>query len=1002
MQCFLLGCEKWFWRVDNLRTHYRIQHNLNFDDIQRRVCSDCGIHIPGINSLISHSYECPLTLVSCPTCGHTCHYRDYDSHYIYTHAKKCSECSFIGESYLDLEEHYHNTHTGPHFSLYKHILSRHGGGKIQRGGGSHEQEEFTPVPEGIDVENEHWRLTEVQPKLPNNKSNFGIIDMKLVCVPINTPTLHTHAERISYFNKIFDTLLQTIKSNVGKNVKFRLTLSGGSLDFACNLPFGSSDDYITPMVLDRLSRMLNSNQNFTLDRGFNIQLLGVKSPTGGAYRGQYMMNNVANFKDMETFLRKKRAIIIIPPNHDRMCCAMAIYLGLWKLHNPTPHDKPTRAIYDSLRRNGYGKLAKHATALHHEAKVPIGSMCGVEELELFQAYLAKLGVQLIVFLAKPDNSDVRHFPILYEGLPQEHKIALFLYNEHFNLVTKIPALHGSEQYCFKCHRGFSSIFHHRRCKDNCGCCFVRHTSVQGLEMVPCTECKREFKDRSCYDNHKRINVLKNRTVCEYIKFCQICEYSYKTGSSHRCGRPCVTCGKISFGGSKKKDHQCFMGTDERSKKHHKKYNHIFFDIESAIKHLDKSKNASGYIGMHIPVLIVATKICSSCIQKGVTEQDLSCKVCTNVEFEGEQCVVEFIAWLEEVEQHYSLLLSHNGGKYDLHLLLDEIYKRHQDIKLLDTGLKFLSLTLPRLNITFLDTINFIRQPLANFSKIFQIPTVKGFFPHLFHTVENQDYIGSLPPLEDFGYDSMTGENHKVTGEPLGARAKLKMWHSAQPKDLVYNLKEERRKYCRADVKLHTEGSLKYLKIFQDITDMSFFLEGVTSSQCCLNYFRNSCCPEKTIPILSKNPVHTKDRCSKKELQWLYLQEEELGIRIIKSDDPGGQVKIGRYKVDGFCEETNTVYSFNGCYHHGCDRCYDYDAKGVGGQMAGELFARAMTRRAYILSKGYNVVTMWECDFMKVQSSNPETRAFLKNLDVQPPIEIRECCKYYNYSCIYKN
>ena len=31
-----------------------------------------------------------------------------------------------------------------------------------------------------------------------------------------------------------------------------------------------------------------------------------------------------------------------------------------------------------------------------------------------------------------------------------------------------------------------------------------------------------------------------------------------------------------------------------------------------------------------------------------------------------------------------------------------------------------------------------------------------------------------------------------------------------------------------------------------------------------------------------------------------------------------------YKVDGFCEETNTVYQFYGCFWHGCPRCYKSD------------------------------------------------------------------------------
>lgn len=29
---------------------------------------------------------------------------------------------------------------------------------------------------------------------------------------------------------------------------------------------------------------------------------------------------------------------------------------------------------------------------------------------------------------------------------------------------------------------------------------------------------------------------------------------------------------------------------------------------------------------------------------------------------------------------------------------------------------------------------------------------------------------------------------------------------------------------------------------------------------------------------------------------------------------------GRYYVDGYDENTNTIYEFNGCFYHGCLKC----------------------------------------------------------------------------------
>ena len=54
--------------------------------------------------------------------------------------------------------------------------------------------------------------------------------------------------------------------------------------------------------------------------------------------------------------------------------------------------------------------------------------------------------------------------------------------------------------------------------------FYRCFSVQSVDV--------NGKSRTCYVIHKRAKVLQNRTVYDYIKFCQTCEYTYKTGTSY--------------------------------------------------------------------------------------------------------------------------------------------------------------------------------------------------------------------------------------------------------------------------------------------------------------------------------------------------------------------------------------------------------------------------------------------------------------------------------------
>jgi hypothetical protein len=66
-------------------------------------------------------------------------------------------------------------------------------------------------------------------------------------------------------------------------------------------------------------------------------------------------------------------------------------------------------------------------------------------------------------------------------------------------------------------------------------------------------------------------------------------------------------------------------------------------------------------------------------------------------------------------------------------------------------------------------------------------------------------------------------------------------------------------------------------------------------------------------LMKHNKKH--GNVSKGEKLWIHSIEEELGRNIEQNK------RIGRYNVDGYDEETNTVYEFLGCFFHGCRKCY---------------------------------------------------------------------------------
>ena len=101
---------------------------------------------------------------------------------------------------------------------------------------------------------------------------------------------------------------------------------------------------------------------------------------------------------------------------------------------------------------------------------------------------------------------------------------------------------------------------------------------------------------------------------------------------------------------------------------------------------------------------------------------------------------------------------------------------------------------------------------------------------------------------------------------------------------------------------------------------------------------------------------------------------------------GGEYTIeGVGKVDGYCASTNTVYEFQGCFWHGCPKCYNEATINTKNHIdMGELNKRTLAKNAKIRELGFNLVTIYEyelnkdAEFKKWSSEN--TLEFVGPLD----------------------
>ncbi|MCP4120074.1 MAG: hypothetical protein GY737_32690, partial [Desulfobacteraceae bacterium] len=125
------------------------------------------------------------------------------------------------------------------------------------------------------------------------------------------------------------------------------------------------------------------------------------------------------------------------------------------------------------------------------------------------------------------------------------------------------------------------------------------------------------------------------------------------------------------------------------------------------------------------------------------------------------------------------------------------------------------------------------------------------------------------------------------------------------------------------------------------------------------------------------------------LTWLAT---ERGITIQHAGN-GDEVAIGKYRVDGYCADTNTIFEYHGCYWHG-HACYANSKTrkmtiGTTGETLEQAFQRTMQRQRELEHQGYTVEAVWECEVQKRLRADCKMAAAIEEIDVVMPIDPRE-------------
>lgn len=121
------------------------------------------------------------------------------------------------------------------------------------------------------------------------------------------------------------------------------------------------------------------------------------------------------------------------------------------------------------------------------------------------------------------------------------------------------------------------------------------------------------------------------------------------------------------------------------------------------------------------------------------------------------------------------------------------------------------------------------------------------------------------------------------------------------------------------------------------------------------HLQSNCCPKCS-----------NNQYSKQQIEWLNFIQSKDNIVISHALNEGEfNIPNTLFKADGYCKETNTIYEFHGDYWHGNPSRYDPDKKTYFGKTFRELYEKTLEREKQIKDMGFNLITIWESDWIKL-------------------------------------
>ena len=752
------------------------------------------------------------------------------------------------------------------------------------------------------------------------------------------------------FAQFMNTQLLNFDENDRVSVKINHSQLNGRYLY---IPPFKKKNFNEESFFNALYEVAQSNASFLITGEMLLEVNVMKAIVGSGKTAKAPITN-------EEKLNNARSVVEVK-NDDNGCAFYAITIAIKKIEIP----KSDVYEWQCIRRNTNKMQEIFAYELAKKCGFDLKKPIGIDDFKKIQT---KLNYQLIVVDGK------NKYNRLFVGEPIRNEKIYILHREkllnkfHYDAIVNIKGFMGQKFYCFHCHKPYSHI-HQHFCNFICDSCHCYPLCVKTSVKILCEKCKKEFYGDNCYKNH----LQGANNVCKNVKKCINCLQIYFSGK-HECDTKIC---KICYSSYKLEKHYCFLKTINPQKLiDEDKCEKIIvaYDIESQQKETDKN------LFLHIPDLLISMTTCNKCWIESETRRDNECELCGqyNRIFFGTDCIKKFGDYIyfdlarrgQEIgAQIY--IFAHNAKGYDNHFILNDLYQRNfEETKVIMCGNKILKASVG--NVKFLDSLLMFQQPLAALPKAFGFENIvkKGYFPHLFHTQNQIDYNGPLPSRESFGTEFMKSKQLRDFEE----------WYTIENERLIrdnltYNLKNELIKYCENDVLILLNCIQVFRKIYREVTDIDPITRCFTLASMGLEIFKAKILPDSQIGVTPIKGYGARGCTSHIANSWLDYQSKLIDCEMLR------EINIDSYVVDGFAKEINTVYEYNGCYHHCHEHVYknsrDVPLPQKKFQTPNQIYEYSQNKARHLRKRGFIVEEEWDCTLVKKRKLDPRLDSYIE-------------------------